>query len=158
MKNALKLLGIAALAAVMGLSLVTCSSSSNGTGDTYSAALFALQEDTGTPPIHDYTSLFGPVPTGMIILPGTKAELTAKVMAGYAISDAKGDVLDYGSGLSYAEVDGAMQNLVTGNYITQNQKNDLMGLLKNQGYGAAAVPVNISGTATTIGIAAAYRE
>ena len=159
MKNAFKVLGIAALAAVIGFSLSTCSSSSNGTGgDTYDAIIFSL-------PNGDFDTIFGagnrPASVGdMKIIPGTLAQLTPKVVDGIDIARLNNDVLQEGDDLSYAEVEGTLQGLVDARYVSSTQKTQMLNVLNSQGYGVAAINLgNMNGDGKNyIGIIAAAKE
>ena len=151
MKNTFKLLGIVALAAVIGFSLFSCSSSSGGgTSGTYSAIVFKL--DTS-----DYTTIFGlPVPSSgqFMILSGTFESLAAKVALAETTASSF-DELVGGDGISYSDIDKTIQQeLVNPGIITASQKNQLLNELKSKGYGVAATYLG-SGE---IGVAAAYKE
>ena len=158
MKNALKLLGIAALVAVAGFSFLTCSNSSNsatGGGGGYSATVVRLEEGA-------YKSLFTgekvPALKELIILSGAKADLTVKVSMGMVVGDVNDELT--GTGLSYADIDTGLQSTVTDGYITSGQKAQLLGLLNSQGYGVVATGLGDMGEAgkNYIGIIAAYKE
>lgn len=150
MKNMFKILGSVALAAVLGFSGVSCSNGSTSNNNTYTAVGFALHNAS-------YITVFGGAapPAGTFnILPGTKAELTAKVTTAVVLADSSDDVA---TGLSYSYVEGELQNFVEQGIITSPQKTQILTELSSKGYGVAVLGLSGEQLGYT-GVLATYKE
>jgi hypothetical protein len=148
MKNKLKLWGIIALVAVIGLSFAACGNGTTDDDDTYTAAIFAVSTT-------DYVTAFGGTPpTGFTILDGTREALIAKV--GTAMSGSYSSLVE-GTGLFYDNVNQAVDQNKGVMEIDSGEVTTLMNTLKSKGYGVGVNPLT-GINAGKIGIAAAYTE
>ena len=151
MKNTYKLIGIIAIVAVIGVSMANCDNGGGGGGDTYTAVDFSFTNAR-------FTSAFSgesaPAIEQLRILPGTRAELTAKVTAAAAMAAGDGREVNQNTGLSYSDVANGIQRFVDQNIISLPQKTQILNHLNSNGYGVCAVYIQTGVT----GILAAYKE